>query len=155
MSYRGASILLARQFGADETVEADAFLGGLDGQGAGGSPGQEVGHPRGGREKAGLEVMYGVVFDELVLKKDFKRIDLQDRRKVVGTIRKKLTTKPKDFGRLLRGELSGFWRLRAGEYRVIYETQEDQVLVYVVLVGLRRDEEVYKHTLSRLGSENW
>lgn len=95
--------------------------------------------------------MYRIVFDELVLRKDFKKIDLQDQKKIVKTIRKKLTTRPKDFGRRLRGELRGFWRLRVGEYRVIYEIQEDRVLVYVVLVGFRRDEEVYKEALSRLG----
>ncbi len=95
--------------------------------------------------------MYRIVFDELVLRKDFKKIDLQDQKKIVKTIRQKLTTKPKDFGRRLRGELRGFWRLRVGEYRVICETQEDRVLVQVVLVGFRWDEDVYKEALSRLG----
>lgn len=61
-------------------------------------------------------------------------------------------TKPRDYGRPLRGELRGFWKLRVDEYRVTYEIQEDQALVYVVLVGFRRDEEVYQEALSRFGS---
>jgi mRNA interferase RelE/StbE len=95
--------------------------------------------------------MYRIVIDELVLRKDFKKIDLRDQRKIVKAIRQKLTTKPKDYGWPLRGELRGFWKLRVGEYRVIYEIQEDQALVYVVLVGFRRDEEVYQKALSRFG----
>jgi mRNA interferase RelE/StbE len=95
--------------------------------------------------------MYRIVIDDLVLRKDFKKIDLQDQRKIVRAIRQKLMTKPKDYGRPLRGELRGFWKLRVGEHRVIYEIQEDQVLVYVVLVGFRRDEEVYREARSRLG----
>jgi mRNA interferase RelE/StbE len=95
--------------------------------------------------------MYRIVFDELVLRKDFRKIDRQDQRRIVRAIRQKLSAKPKDFGRTLRGELKGFWKLRVGEYRVIYEIEEDQVLVYVVLVGFRRDEEVCREALARLG----
>jgi mRNA interferase RelE/StbE len=95
--------------------------------------------------------MYQVVIDELVLRKDFKKIDPHDQRKIVRAIRQKLTTKPKDYGKPLRGKLRGFWKLRVGEYRVIYEIQENQVLVFVALAGFRRDEEVYREALSRLG----
>jgi mRNA interferase RelE/StbE len=96
--------------------------------------------------------MYRIVIDELVLKKDFKKIDLLDQRKIINAIRRKLTTKPDVYGEPLRGELRRFWKLRVGEYRVIYEIQEEQVLIHVLLVGFRRDEEVYKKALSRLGS---
>ena len=95
-------------------------------------------------------MMYRVIIDELVLKKDFKRIDLQDQRKIIRAIRNKLTANPKEHGEPLRGELKGFWKLRVGQFRVIYEIQENQVLVYVILVGFRRDEEVYRKVLYRL-----
>jgi mRNA interferase RelE/StbE len=41
-------------------------------------------------------------------------------------------------GKLLKGEFSGLWRIRAGEYRVIYEINEGQVLVLVVRVAHRK-----------------
>ena len=94
--------------------------------------------------------MYRVVIDELVLEKDFKKINLADQKRILTAIRKKLTTEPKKFGRPLRGELKKYWKLRVGKYRVIYEILEDQVLVYVILVGFRRDEDVYKAAVSRL-----
>ncbi|MCK4644856.1 MAG: type II toxin-antitoxin system RelE/ParE family toxin [Candidatus Aminicenantes bacterium] len=95
--------------------------------------------------------MFKVLIDELVFKKDFKRIDKTDQRRIIKTIRKKLTTKPKEFGKPLAGDLKGYWKLRIGEYRVIYEIEEEKVLVYVIMVGYRRDEEAYKKVITRLG----
>ncbi len=78
--------------------------------------------------------MFKVLIDELVFKKDFKRIDKTDQRRIIKTIRKKLTTKPKEFGKPLAGDLKGYWKLRIGEYRVIYEIEEEKVLVYVTWI---------------------
>jgi mRNA interferase RelE/StbE len=94
--------------------------------------------------------MYTVVLDELVFEKDFKRIDKSDQKKIVRAIRNKLTTRPKEFGEPLSGAFSGLWKLRLGRYRIIYEIEEDKVQVYVVIVGFRRNAEVYKKLISRL-----
>ncbi len=95
--------------------------------------------------------MFKVLIDELVIKKDFKKIDTTGQQRIIKTIRKKLTIKPKEFGKPLAGDLKGYWKLRIGEYRVIYEIEEEKVLVYVILVGYRRDEEAYKKVITRLG----
>ena len=95
--------------------------------------------------------MFKVLIDELVLKKDFKKIDKIGQQRIIKTIRKKLTLRPKEFGKPLAGDLKGYWKLRIGEYRVIYEIEEEKVLVYVIVVGYRRDEEAYKKVVSRLG----
>ncbi len=95
--------------------------------------------------------MFKVLIDELVIKKDFKKIDTTGQQRIIKTIRKKSTIKPKEFGNPLAGDLKGYWKLRIGEYRVIYEIEEEKVLVYVILVGYRRDEEAYKKVITRLG----
>ena len=95
---------------------------------------------------------YTVVIDDLVLKKDFKRIDISDQRRIIRDIRKKLTTKPKENGAPLGKDFAGLWKLRVGEYRIIYEIEQDRVQVYVILVGFRRDAEVYKKLVYRLKS---
>jgi len=94
--------------------------------------------------------VFDILIDELVFKKDFKKIDRPDQRRILKTIRKKLATKPKEFGKPLRGELKGYWKLRIGKYRVIYEIEEEKILVYVIMVGYRRDEESYKKAIIRL-----
>ncbi len=92
---------------------------------------------------------YRVVIDELVFDKDFKKIDPADRKRIIKAIRQKLTSKPKEFGQPLRGDLKGYRKLRVGEYRVIYMIEDERALVYVVLIGFRRNMEVYRTSLPR------
>ena len=42
-------------------------------------------------------------------------------------------------GNALKGGLRGLRRLRVGDYRVVYEVQEDALVVLVVRVAHRRD----------------
>jgi len=42
----------------------------------------------------------------------------------------------------LTGTLSGFFKLRAGDYRIIYKVRKDENLIVVYRIGHRR--EVYK-----------
>ncbi|MBE0502427.1 MAG: type II toxin-antitoxin system RelE/ParE family toxin [Desulfuromonadales bacterium] len=46
---------------------------------------------------------------------------------------------PRHFGEPLRGEMAGFWRYRIGDYRVICEIQDQQLVVLAVAVGHRRE----------------
>ncbi len=94
--------------------------------------------------------MYRVVIDELVLTEDFKRITQPGRQRIIKAIRKKLSTEPERFGAPIKGPLKGYWKLRVGEYRVVYEIRKGEVLVYVIAVGFRRNEEVYREVLRRL-----
>jgi len=91
------------------------------------------------------------LIDELVLKKDFKKIDKTDQLRIINTIRKKLTAKPLEFGKPLTGELKGYWKLRIGEFGVIYKIEKDEIMVYVIMIGYRGDEEAHKNAIVRLG----
>lgn len=42
----------------------------------------------------------------------------------------------------LKGEWSGFFKLRVGDYRVLYEIVEEEALIFVLRIGHRR--EVYR-----------
>lgn len=93
--------------------------------------------------------MYAVLIDELVFEEDFRKIGKPDQQKIIKTIRKKLTIDPEGFGVPLRGDLKGLWKLRVGQYRVVYQIKKKEIHVYVVKVGFRRDEEVYREVLKR------
>jgi len=46
---------------------------------------------------------------------------------------------PRHFGEALRGELAGLWRYRIGDFRVICEIQDQQLVVLALAVGHRRE----------------
>ena len=95
-------------------------------------------------------MIYEVLIDELVLKNDLERIELHHQRRILKAIRERLGADPEKHGRPLRGELKGLWKLRVGEYRVIYEIDRGRVAAHVIKVGFRRNSEAYRAVLKRL-----
>jgi len=49
---------------------------------------------------------------------------------------------PRHFGEALRGDLSGLWRYRVGDYRIICQLYDDRLVVLALAVGHRW--EVYR-----------
>ena len=80
---------------------------------------------------------------------DLERVGRAAARRIVQTIDVKLTKAPLSFGAPLAGNLAGFRKLRIGDYRVVYQVREQQVIVFVLAVGHRRDMEVYRTALKR------
>jgi mRNA interferase RelE/StbE len=46
---------------------------------------------------------------------------------------------PRHFGEPLRGEMAGLWRYRIGDYRVVCEIQDQQLVVLALTVGHCRE----------------
>ena len=44
---------------------------------------------------------------------------------------------PRRLGKSLHGNLSGYWRYRVGDYRIICEIHDEEVIVLVIDVGHR------------------
>jgi mRNA interferase RelE/StbE len=95
-------------------------------------------------------LIWKVKIHRLVLSDDFKAIAHTDQKVILKTIHKKLTIAPQEYSKPLSGELKGYWRLRVGDYRVIYKIKEDAVEILVIKVGIRRDDEVYRRLIPRL-----
>lgn len=57
----------------------------------------------------------------------------------------------------LRGDLSDCYRVKAPKsgYRLIYMVENEALVILVVAVGKREDEEVYKTAAKRLGRMDW
>ena len=70
--------------------------------------------------------------------------------RIIRTIDKKLTTAPDQYGVPLSYNLKNFWKLRIGDYRVVYKIVEQKVIVYVLAVGPRRDKEIYRTASDRI-----
>lgn len=93
---------------------------------------------------------WDVEFHPLVADEDLPALDAGDRKRVLKAVREKLATNPEAFGERLRAELHDYWKLRVGEFRVIYEIRRNVVTVLVLKIGFRRDGEVYRQMPKRL-----
>ena len=69
--------------------------------------------------------------------KELRRVAKPERQRIVEAI-DRLAENPFS-GNSLKGELRGLRRIRAGDYRVVYEVQNDVLVVLVVRVAHRRD----------------
>ena len=98
--------------------------------------------------------MWQVKIHRLVWETDFKKLSLPQQKTILKVIAKKLVLDPHNYGQPLRGEFSGYWRLRVEDFRVIYRIINEQVLVLVVKIGIRKDDQVYQEFFSRLRKLN-
>lgn len=80
---------------------------------------------------------YKVTFDKKVIK-DLKKLDKTWQKKIIQTIETTLTTQPYS-GKKLVGNLSDYFRIRVGDYRIIYEIFDDIVMVEVIKIKHRKD----------------
>ena len=69
--------------------------------------------------------------------------DISDRhiREKIGAVIDRLTEDPEKQGKALLGELAGFRSIRAvgQRYRIIYQIRDNDIVVVIVDVGIRRD----------------
>ncbi|MCU0237745.1 MAG: type II toxin-antitoxin system RelE/ParE family toxin [Acidobacteria bacterium] len=75
---------------------------------------------------------------------DLKKIDREAQRRIMRYLRERIATgkDPRRFGAPLRRELSGLWKYRLGDYRLICRIEDKRVVVYVIRIGHRKD--IYK-----------
>ena len=69
--------------------------------------------------------------------KELRRVAGPDRMRIVAAI-DRLAETP-HLGSALKGDLRGLRRIRVGDYRVVYEVRDDELLVLVIRVAHRRD----------------
>lgn len=72
--------------------------------------------------------------------KALEKVAREDRLRIIAAI-DLLKTNPAAGG-VLKGEFSGLRRIRIGNYRVVYEVQDQKLVILVIRIGHRR--EVYR-----------
>lgn len=71
--------------------------------------------------------------------KSFKKLDRQTQRIIKSWIEKNLMNceNPRLFGKVLRANRSGQWRYRVGDYRILAEICDQEIVLILVDVGHR------------------
>lgn len=89
---------------------------------------------------------YTLRYHPRVADRDVPKIPLETRRRVARLIETRLATSPERFGLPLKGSLRGYWKLRVGNYRVVFKV--DGADVWILAVLHRKD--VYEQASRRL-----
>ena len=86
---------------------------------------------------------YKVEFTKTAVKQ-LKKMDKHTALLITGWIRKNLEncSNPRQHGKALTANLSGQWRYRVGDYRLLAKIEEDKIIILILSIGHRR--EIYK-----------
>ena len=79
-----------------------------------------------------MAVGYIVLYHELVVRDDISKITKTWQVKIRKAIEVKLTHEPALYGKPLRRSLTGYYKLRVGDYRVVYKIREDTVAILMI-----------------------
>ena len=68
-------------------------------------------------------------------------MDKQNARRIVDflDLRIAVLDDPRHSGKSLKGELGEFWRYRVGDYRILCEIRDDELVILAATIGHRRD----------------
>ncbi|EOV0239573.1 type II toxin-antitoxin system RelE/ParE family toxin [Salmonella enterica] len=73
--------------------------------------------------------------------KSLRKMDKQNARRIVDfmDLRIAVAANPRKSGRPLKGELGEFWRYRVGDYRILCEIRDGELIILVATIGHRRE----------------
>ncbi|OYQ73227.1 type II toxin-antitoxin system RelE family toxin [Wohlfahrtiimonas chitiniclastica] len=73
--------------------------------------------------------------------KSLKKMDKQNAKRIFDTLEERiaLLDDPRVLGKPLKGNLGELWRYRIGDYRVLCDIQDDQLIILAALIGHRKE----------------
>jgi mRNA interferase RelE/StbE len=78
---------------------------------------------------------------------DLPKIDSSSRNKAIikKTIEERLLSRPELYGKPLRRTLKGYWKLRVGDYRIVFKISKQKIFI----LGIIHRKEVYPQVSRR------
>lgn len=78
-------------------------------------------------------------FDGRALK-ELRKLGKQAQRDIIAYLDERVAGNedPRRFGKGLKADLAGLWRYRVGDYRILCQIRDEELIVLVVAVGHRR-----------------
>jgi len=85
-------------------------------------------------------------YHQAVHTEDIPLIDQKTRNRIRKAIEERLQTAPQDYGEPLRKSLKGYWKLRVGDYRIVFKLLASEVWI----LGIKHRKSVYKNINTRI-----
>ena len=89
---------------------------------------------------------YTVKYHPYVKNVDLSSINLKIRERIRRAIESRLMIAPQEYGLPLKKNLRGYWKLRVGDYRVVFKVEGE--VVYVL--GIRHRKNIYEDVPGRI-----
>lgn len=89
---------------------------------------------------------FRLLYHPSVRSEDLPLIDQRTKDRIRKAIEERLQTAPHDYGEPLRKTLKGYWKLRVGDYRVVFKIIDSEVWI----LGIRHRKSVYGDMDTRL-----
>jgi mRNA interferase RelE/StbE len=77
-------------------------------------------------------------------KRDLQKLDKPIQKRIAAFLQERIQAaeNPRASGKALQGNLSGLWRYRVGDYRLLCRVEDEELIVLVIEIGHRR--EIYR-----------
>jgi mRNA interferase RelE/StbE len=95
-------------------------------------------------KKSGHKVVYRLIYPPDVAKVDLPIIDEKNKSMIRRAIEERLAIQPEVFGAPLQRNLKGYWKLRVGEYRVVYQVSGSSLKILGIVHRKMEDCNVHK-----------
>ncbi|MDF7300931.1 type II toxin-antitoxin system RelE/ParE family toxin [Proteus mirabilis] len=68
-------------------------------------------------------------------------MDKQNARRIIDFMDLRIATldDPRQSGKSLKGELGEFWRYRVGDYRILCEIRDNELIILIAMLGHRKE----------------
>ena len=76
---------------------------------------------------------YNLIYHPDVKKVDLPKIDAKNKSMIKRAIEERLTTSPEIYGKPLRRSLKGYWKLRVGDYRVVFKLTGNEIRILAII----------------------
>jgi mRNA interferase RelE/StbE len=76
---------------------------------------------------------YNLIYHPAVKKVDLPKIDVKNKSMIKRAIEERLTTSPEIYGKPLRRSLKGYWKLRVGNYRIVFKIAGNDIRILAII----------------------
>ena len=76
---------------------------------------------------------YKFTYHPDVKKTDLSKIDAKNRNMIKKAIEERLSRHPEIYGKPLQRTLKGYWKLRVGDYRVVFKVSGNSVFIFGII----------------------
>ena len=94
-----------------------------------------------------VDLHFEIIYHRDVKAVDIPLLDSKLKKRIRNAIETRLATAPHQYGEPLRKTLRGYWKLRVGDYRIVYKIVENEVWIF----GIIHRRDVYE----KAGKRKW